>query len=120
MMTLIAGYVMGKRTVAKAVRMNTVSSSASLEAWADVDARVDRMMLVIEAMWSILKEEGYTDDQLAARIEELDTSDGVEDGRRIPPAVTCRSCGSKVMIGIPRCQTCGTETGAVAGPLDGL
>ena len=119
MFTLIAGYVMGKRTV-KAVGMTAASSSASLEAWADIDARVDRMMLVIEAMWSILKDEGYTDDQLAARIEELDSSDGVVDGRRVPPAVTCRTCGSKVMIGIPRCQTCGTETGAVAGPLDGL
>ena len=118
---MIAGFVMGKRTVARAAAMSAASTSGtSFEAWADLDARVDRMMLVMEALWSILKEEGYTDEQLAARIHELDSSDGVADGRRIPPAVTCRNCGSKVMAGFPRCQTCGTETGAQSSPLDGL
>lgn len=119
---MIAGFVMGKRTAARAAGMNTMSSSSSsaFDAWAELDARVERMLLVMEAMWSILKEEGYTDEQLASRIDDLDNSDGVVDGRRVTPAVTCRSCGSKVMVGIPRCQTCGTETGTVAGPLDGI
>jgi hypothetical protein len=120
MLPLIGGYVMGRRTAAKIAGMNAVSGSSSFEAWAELDARVDRLLMVIEAMWSMLKEDGHTDEELAARIAEIDSSDGVADGRKILPAVTCRSCGSKVMVGIPRCQTCGTETGAVAGPLDGI
>jgi len=96
------------------------SSSSAVEALADLDARVDRLLLVIEALWSILKESGHTDEQLTARIAEIDQSDGATDGRRAIPPVTCRSCGSKVMVGIPRCQICGTETGIVAGPLDGI
>ena len=47
-----------------------------------LDERVDRLLMVIEAMWSLLKENGYTDEQLAARIKDLDESDGSADGRR--------------------------------------
>lgn len=121
MLPLIGGYVMGRRTAAKVAGMNAVSSSTgSIEALVELDARVDRLLLVIEAMWSMLKEDGRTDEQLAARIAEIDNSDGTVDGRKSLPPVTCRSCGSKVMVGIPRCQTCGTATGVVAGPLDGI
>jgi hypothetical protein len=121
MLPLIGGYVMGRRTAAKVAGMASVSSSgSSLEAWAELDARVDRLLLVIEAVWSMLKDDGHTDEELAARIAEIDNSDGVADGRRTAPPATCRSCGSKVMAGIPRCQTCGTETGVAAGPLDGI
>jgi hypothetical protein len=122
---MIAGYVMGQRTAAKVAGMSVVAnhmsaSGSSAEALAELDARVDRLLLVIEAMWNMMKEQGLTDEQLAARIAEIDNSDGVIDGRRIVPAVTCKSCGSKVMGGLPRCQICGTETGVVPGPLAGI
>ncbi len=122
---MIAGYVMGQRSAARAAGMSVVAnhmlgSGSSVEALSELDARVDRLLLVIEAMWSMLKEQGLTDEQLAARIDEIDSSDGVTDGRRMIPAVTCRSCGSKVMGGLPRCQICGTDTGVVMGPLAGI
>ena len=122
---MIAGYVMGQRSAARAAGMSVVAnhmlgSGSSLEALEELDARVDRLLLVLEAMWSMLKEQGLTDEQLAARIAEIDSSDGVADGRRMIPTVTCRSCGSKVMGGLPRCQICGTDTGAVVGPLAGI
>ena len=109
------------RTAAKIAGMNAAATPASaIDAWADLDARVDRLLLVIEAMWSMLKDQGLTDEQLAARIAEFDKSDGAADGRRVAPTVTCRSCASKVMGGLPRCQICGTETGVLPGPLDGI
>lgn len=121
---MIAGYVMGQRAAARAGAFSVVanhigggSSAAALEA---LDERVDRLLLVVEALWGLLKEQGLTDEQLAARIAELDAADGAADGRRAPAAVTCRSCGSKVAAGLPRCQICGTETGVVQGPLDGI
>ena len=122
---MIAGYVMGQRTAAKVAGMSVVAnhmsvSGSSVEALAELDARVDRLLLVIEAMWGMMKEQGLTDEQLAARISESDNSDGIVDGRRVLPAVTCKSCGSKVMGGLPRCQICGTETGVIPGPLTGI
>ena len=122
---MIAGYVMGQRSAARAAGMSVVAnhmlgSGSSVEALAELDSRVDRLLLVLEAMWSMLKEQGLTDEQLAARIAEIDSSDGVVDGRRVVPSVTCQSCGSKVMGGLPRCQICGTETGVVVGPLAGI
>ena len=118
MFPLIGGYV---RTAAKVVAMNAASTPAStFDALEDLEARVDRLLLVIEAMWSMLKADGHTDEELAARIAALDKSDGSADGRRVPSPITCRSCGSKVMGGLPRCQICGAETGVVPGPLDGI
>jgi hypothetical protein len=124
MFPMIAGYVMGQRAAARAGAFSVVSDhmsagggAAALEA---LDERVDRLLLVVEAMWTLLREQGLTDEQLAARIAELDAADGAADGRRVAAAVTCRSCGSKVAAGLPRCQICGTETGAVRGPLDGI
>ena len=121
---MIAGYVMGKRMVARAGAMGVVSDAirgpASLDAIGDLDERVDRLLMVIEAMWSLLKEQGYTDEQLSARIKEIDESDGTADGRRTQAPVTCRSCEAKVAAGLPRCQICGTETGLTPGPLHGI
>lgn len=43
---------MGKRTAARVAGMNVASNSSgtAFEAWAELDARVDRMLLVMEAM----------------------------------------------------------------------
>lgn len=123
MLPMIAGYVMGTRASARAGAMSVVANSMSTVGAGGLDVldeRIDRMLLVIEALWSLLKEQGLTDEQLAARIRELDESDGSTDGRRVAPPITCRSCQSKVPAGLVRCQICGTETGFKPGPLDGI
>jgi hypothetical protein len=122
MLPMIAGYVMGQRAAARASAMGVVASAitGSSHSVTALDERVDRLLMVIEAMWSLLRENGYTDEQLAARIKELDEADGAADGRRLPPAIVCRSCDSKVPAGLPRCQICGTETGVTPGPLTGI
>ena len=49
----------------------------------DLTKRVDRLELICEAMWIIMREKlGVTDDELVARIAELDLSDGVADGKK--------------------------------------
>jgi hypothetical protein len=124
MFPMIAGYVMGQRAAARAGAFSVVSNHMSAGGGAGaleaLDERVDRLLLVIEAMWTLLKEQGLTDEQLAARIAELDAADGAADGRRAGAITTCTSCGSKVAAGLPRCQICGTETGVAQGPLDGI
>jgi hypothetical protein len=124
MIPMIAGYVMGQRGVARAAGLGVVAnamsgagSAAGIEA---LDERIDRLLLVTEALWTLLKEHGHTDEDLAALIRRLDEADGTADGHRSPAPHTCASCGSKVAAGLPKCQICGTPTGVVPGPLDGI
>ena len=79
----------------------------------DVDERVDRLLLLVEAMWELTKEQHRLSDQhLADKLVELDEADGTADGRRTPTPMDCRSCGSKVTAGLPACQFCGTPVPA--------
>ena len=74
-----------------------------------LDARIDRLMLVTEAVWQLLAEKaGLNENDLADRVHELDKLDGVEDGRRQPLASDC-SCGAKVNPKVGMCQFCGAE-----------
>ena len=74
-----------------------------------VDARIDRLILVTEAVWQLLTEKtGLTEDDLADRVRQLDKLDGVEDGRRQPLASDC-ACGAKVNARAARCQFCSAD-----------
>ena len=43
---------------------------------------VERLLMISEALWSILKEQhGYTDEELQSRILQIDMRDGKLDGR---------------------------------------
>ncbi len=84
-----------------------------------LEERYHRLLLVVEAMWSILKEHGHTDEELRDRIRALDSADGVIDGRRSFPPRKCRSCGSLVEGGRVRCQICGTRT-VITNPFEML
>src|SRR5215467_318797 len=47
--------------------------------------RLDRMALLSLAMWTLAREKlGITDQELADRVQELDLSDGVLDGKIAP------------------------------------
>ena len=104
---------MGQRTASQAAQFaraaGTADAMSSHLRMIDVDERIDRVVLLVEAMWAVLREHGVSDEDLAAKLMELDQSDGTMDGRRTPAPSTCRSCGSKVASGLPACQFCGTE-----------
>jgi rubrerythrin len=75
--------------------------------------RVDRMALLVEAMWELLARDGHSEDELAQMIEEI-------VARRTAASTVCRECGARV-TGSNRCQICGAETGAPGPPaLEGL
>lgn len=77
----------------------------------DLVERVDRLTLVVEAMWSMLEADGHTEDELQARISELDASDGSEDGVNIARPRTCPNCNAKVGARMSTCQFCGVDIG---------
>jgi len=119
----LTGYVLGQhgRQSARLAMASGSASSVTLEDILDVNERVDRLTLVIEAVWSLLEESGYTAEQLKARIDELDGADGTMDGKRTKQVGLCRECGSKVAPGLPACQICGGEVaGYTPDPFAGV
>lgn len=109
-MSFIFGYLAGTQAAARMgamARSNTSFAPAVSSESDKLSDRLDRMALVIEAMWSLLEENGYSPDDLAARIEEMDVADGVRDGRVQKPPVRCRACEAMMSADSPACQICG-------------
>lgn len=111
MLEFLTGYVMGRQSADRAAdlaRSAGASSTAALTGELhDVETRIDRLLLVVEAMWSILRDDGYSDEQLISRIQELDESDGVLDGVKLTKPVPCPDCGAMVEVGRATCAFCG-------------
>ncbi len=73
-------------------------------------SRLDRVTLLSHALWSIAAEHlGLTDEDLLARMVELDESDGVRDQKVSAPPQRC-SCGAAVSAKPGWCWMCG-QTG---------
>jgi hypothetical protein len=123
MLDFLMGYVMGERSAARAAAFaRSAGGSAGTTAgeFHDINQRVDRLILVVDAMWSLLKDSGWTDEQLRARLEELDLADGVADGRRTPKPAACGGCGSMVEVGRSTCAFCGVAVSDDGPVTDGI
>lgn len=84
------------------------SAPAEVPGTTRADQRVDQLLLVVQAMWTLLQEKtGLTDADLIARVTELDARDGATDGRVIKPPVKCAKCGAAVSRKFNRCLFCG-------------
>lgn len=73
-----------------------------------LDARLDRMTLAFEAMWTLVRDKlRVSDEDFAARMNDLDLSDGRLDGKVRKSAVTCPSCNRTISRRLPKCIYCG-------------
>ena len=90
---------------------NAQSSAAEAKRKAEsLEADVDRLMMITEALWGILKEQlNYTDEELIRRVQEIDMRDGVLDGKNNSKEAPkkCTNCGRTVMKKRPQCLYCG-------------
>lgn len=124
MLDFIFGYVMGEKSAARTAAFARSAGAADAKGLSDdvtqLDDRIDRLVLVVDAIWSILKENGYNDAQLIQRIRETDMVDGVTDGRRQAYPQKCKKCEALVEPGRPTCTYCGAEMGGSAGPFDNV
>ena len=70
---------------------------------------IERLMMLTEALWTLLKEaHGYTDADLIRLVAEIDARDGRIDGRVAPtPPALCPSCGRVLARKRPTCLYCG-------------
>jgi hypothetical protein len=72
-------------------------------------AELDRLFLIVESLWMLLKEKhGYSDDELTAKIIDLDLSSGTLDNRRPTKEVgNCKKCQRRLMRNKKYCVYCG-------------
>ena len=75
----------------------------------DTQLDVEKLFMITEALWKILKEHhGYTDEHLAEMIQNIDLRDGQLDGKVAKqPNPPCSQCGRILLGRHPVCLYCG-------------
>ena len=74
----------------------------------DTQQELEQLTLACQAMWELLRDHiGVTDDQLKAKILEIDARDGMVDGKITGEVIDCPHCGQKASTTNPTCQYCG-------------
>ncbi|MEM8493969.1 MAG: hypothetical protein AAF663_01120 [Planctomycetota bacterium] len=85
-----------------------------------LEDRFDRLHLVCMAMWSLLEDKlGVTEEELVAKVMELDLRDGTMDGKVTRTVKKCEACGRPVHPRHQRCLYCGEVPGGQS-VFDGL
>ncbi len=71
---------------------------------------IDRLYMITEALWQMLKENcNIDDDELLKRVMKIDMKDGRLDGRTAPgPPRKCTKCGRTMSKKNISCIYCGT------------
>jgi uncharacterized protein with PIN domain len=87
---------------------------------AQIQKSLDRQMLIIEAMWTLMKEKGYTDEELQSVISKLDIPNMRKaENADLKDLQRCPNCGvplQKTDRLITRCIYCGHEM--IGNPFD--
>src|SRR5262245_53552781 len=89
------------------VNDDAAAGAATVRAAAALEAKVDRLALICRAMFELMQASGVTEDQLKAKILEIDLRDGHADGRMTRPPTKCPKCGAMVCAQFARCLFCG-------------
>ncbi len=72
--------------------------------------KVEGLALVTRALFELLQEStGVSEDQLRAKITEIDLRDGQADGRMTPKPKKCPKCDAMMSPRFGRCLFCGEE-----------
>ncbi|MDX9971495.1 MAG: hypothetical protein RBU21_00755 [FCB group bacterium] len=74
----------------------------------DLEHQIARINLLNQALWELLRERAkMTDNDLLAKIKEVDLRDGIEDGRMTVTPLECPSCGRVSSSKHWKCLYCG-------------
>ncbi|MEM1212444.1 MAG: hypothetical protein AAGI68_09125 [Planctomycetota bacterium] len=100
------GFDAAAHQAASAARSEARSAATNLR---DMEQRLDRLLLVNVALWSLLQEKtGLTERDLMDRVRLLDEMDGRADGKASGPKVSpCHACGRPVPARRDKCPYCG-------------
>ncbi|MAG94697.1 MAG: hypothetical protein CMJ48_13270 [Planctomycetaceae bacterium] len=88
-------------------RAESKAQSASDEI-RDLNARVDKLCLLSQAMWESLRDRTkMTDEDILERVHEIDARDGVVDGKMGSPGRRCPTCDRALSAKHGKCLYCG-------------
>lgn len=75
-----------------------------------LEDRIERLLVVTDALWELASQQlGLTDEQLTAKVVEIDGRSGQVDGRRPRVIRRCPSCAAAIAHGRPACAFCGAD-----------
>jgi hypothetical protein len=115
-MDFLIGYVMGSRMAGHASRMAVAANAmppaiSSAGKAHDLDDRIDRLAIVVEAMWQLFEEAGYSVEDFDERVAALEEK---VLAAPIQSSVPCRGCEAMVPPNLSSCQFCGEPTGGAS------
>lgn len=75
-----------------------------------LEDRVDKLLLVCSALWELLRDRTeLTEDDLLAKVEEVDLRDGRADGKISKTVKKCPKCGRTMSPRHKQCLYCGAQ-----------
>ena len=75
-----------------------------------LEAKIDALALVSQALWELVREQTtLSDDDIRAKIAEIDERDGRVDGRLLGGPIQCVGCGRPAHTRQSACMYCGTK-----------
>ncbi len=78
-----------------------------------LEAKIDGLALVCQALWEVVRQETKLNDaDIAKKIEEIDLRDGKRDGRITGRPMKCTKCGRPTHTRQRACMYCGTPVDA--------
>lgn len=74
-----------------------------------LEAKLDRLAIVTQGLWELLSEKtNLTEDDIKARIAEIDIRDGRQDGKITGQPIACPQCGRTAHTQLHACPYCGS------------
>ncbi len=74
-----------------------------------LEHRLDRLALICMAMWSLIQSDtNLTEDDLLARVKEIDLMDGAADGKITRQVAKCSQCDRPMSTRHTKCIYCGS------------
>ncbi len=90
-----------------AARAKSQATSAKHDV-SELEDRFDRLTLACMAMWSLIVEKtSFKEEDLFAKIREIDMADGIEDGKITKTCQKCPACGRTMSERHKKCLYCG-------------
>jgi hypothetical protein len=75
-----------------------------------LEDRVDKLLLACTALWELLRDRtDLTEDDLLAKVQEVDLRDGQADGKITKTVKKCPACGRTMSPRHRQCLYCGAE-----------
>lgn len=74
-----------------------------------LEAKIDSLAIISQALWEVLREKtDLTEKDIEAKIAEIDSRDGRQDGKMTGKPVLCPACNRPAHSRLRTCPYCGT------------